>query len=274
MGEKLASLRLPGTETVESVNQQIADMMLSDASDAPQRFGAEQSPLYDGLKWAIAARTALDHGLGDTVRDLRNLAGAIDDLPSTGIPGELRESVHEDLETVTNRLGQDDFVRHMADLGSGLTALSARVADAVRVMATAQAQRLRDAEQDLCLIPEWSAFTAEEQSNTLAELQHLVVTVDEDVAGLRKLIARQFDIDQTIADLKGRIVLGAHARRRREHEAETGRGFREPTEKIRRPLPVPARIATAAELDALIRQLQALRIDLPYTEFDIVIGED
>jgi hypothetical protein len=42
--------------------------------------------------------------------------------------------VHEDLETVTDRLGQDDFVCHRADLGSGLTALSARVADAVRVM--------------------------------------------------------------------------------------------------------------------------------------------
>jgi hypothetical protein len=94
------------------------------------------------------------------------------------------------------------------------------------------------------------------------------------VAGLKKLIARQFDIDQTIADLKTRIVRDARARRQREHEAETGGGFREQTEKTRRPLPVPARIATAAELDALIRRLQALRIDLAYTEFDIVIGED
>jgi hypothetical protein len=274
LGEKLASLRLPGTETVESVNQQIADLMLSDASDAPQRFGAEHSPLYDGLKWAMATRIALDQGFENTVRDLRDLAGAIDELPSTGIPGELRESVREDLETVADRLGQDDFVRHRADLGSGLTTLSARVADAVRAMVKAQAQRLRDAEQDLCLIPEWSAFTAEEQSTTLAELQQLVVTVDEDVAGLKKLIARQFDIDQTIADLKGRIVRDARGRAQREHDAETGGGFREAATKTRRPLAIPARIATAAELDALIRRLHSLRIDLAYTEFDIVIGED
>jgi hypothetical protein len=273
LGEKLASLRLPGTEMVESVNQQIADLMLSDASDAPQRFGAEQSSLYDGLKWAIAARTALDQGLGDTVRDLRNFAGAIDDLPSTGILGELRESVREDLETVADRLAQDDFVRHKADLASGLTTLSARVADAVRAMARAQAQRLRDAEQDLELLPEWSAFTAEEQSNALAELQAPAATVGEGVAGLKKMIARQYDIEQTITDLKTRVVRDAHARLLREREAVAGGGFREPAEKARRPLPVPARIATAAELDALIRRLQALRIDLPYTEFDIVIGE-
>jgi hypothetical protein len=274
LGEKLASLRLPGTETVESVNRQIADLMLSDASDAPQRFGGEHSPLYEGLKWGMSARLALDQGLGDTVRDLRDIAGAINDLPSTGIPGELRASVRVDLETVADRLGQDDFIRHRADLGSGLTTLSARLGDAVRVMAKAQAQRLRDAEQDLCLIPEWSAFTAEEQSNTLAELQHLVVTVDEDVAGLKRLVARQFDIDQTIADLRGRIVHEARARAQREHEAETGGGLRGAATKIRRPLAIPARIATVTELDALIRRLHSLRIDLAYTEFDIVIGED
>jgi hypothetical protein len=96
------------------------------------------------------------------------------------------------------------------------------------------------------------------------------------VAGLKKLIARQFDIDQTIADLKGRIVRDARARAQREHEAETGAGggFREAATKTRRPLAIPARIATAAELDALIRRLHSLRIDLAYTEFDIVIGED
>jgi hypothetical protein len=53
LAEKLEALGLPGVETVRSANQQIADILLSDASDAPQRFGAEQSPLYDGLKWAL-----------------------------------------------------------------------------------------------------------------------------------------------------------------------------------------------------------------------------
>ena len=62
LAERLQALGLPGVETVRSVNQQIADMLLSDASDAPQRFGAEQSALYDGLKWAIAAKARLRPG--------------------------------------------------------------------------------------------------------------------------------------------------------------------------------------------------------------------
>jgi hypothetical protein len=35
LAERLSSLKLPGTELVQSVNQQITDLMLSDASDAP-----------------------------------------------------------------------------------------------------------------------------------------------------------------------------------------------------------------------------------------------
>jgi Family of unknown function (DUF6079) len=272
LAERLASLRLPGAETVESVNQQIADLMLSDASDAPQRFGAEQSPLYDGLKWSLAARTGLDQGLGDTVRHLRDLAQAVDELPSTGAPGELREAVREDLKTVGERLGQDNFFQHRADLASTLTALSAQVAETVRSMAAGQAQRLREAEQDMELLPEWSTFMAEEQSNALAELQRMTITVGEDVAGLKKLVAHQYDVEQTIADLKARIARDARVRRLREREAETGGGFRVIVAKTRRPLTVPTHIATTTELDMLIRRLQALRLDLAFTEFDIVIG--
>ena len=267
-------LRLPGAETVKSVNQQIADLMLSDASDAPQRFGAEQSPLYDGVKWSLAARTALDQALGDTVHDLRDLAQAVDEMPSTGAPGELREAVREDLKTVGERLGQDNFFQHQADLASTLTTLSARVAETVRVMAAGQAQRLREAEQDLELLPEWPTFTAEEQNNALAELQGMTITVGEGAAGLKRLVAQQYDVERTIADLKARIAQDARVRRLREREAETRGSFRGMVAKTRQPLAVPARIATAAELDALIRRLQALRIDVAYTEFDLVISEE
>jgi len=79
------------------VNQQIADMLLSDASDAPQRFGAEQSPLYDGLKWAIVANLAFDQGIAETVKALRDLETSIGDLPGTGVPKDLRQAAREDL---------------------------------------------------------------------------------------------------------------------------------------------------------------------------------
>jgi hypothetical protein len=35
------------------LNQDIADVLFTDASDAPQRLGAETSAIYDNLKWAL-----------------------------------------------------------------------------------------------------------------------------------------------------------------------------------------------------------------------------
>ena len=275
LAEKLASLRLPGAETVESVNRQIADLIV-DASDAPQRFGAEQSALYDGLKWAIAARTALDQGLDATVRELRSLDGAIRELPQTGAPGELRAAAGDEVKAISEKLGDDDFIRQGADLRTTLTGLQAQVAGTVRLMAQAQAQRLQEAAQDIERLPEWSEFTAEEQGNALAELGAFTVMATGDVAGLKTLISRQWDIENTVSDLKARLVADARARQLRERDALTGRsgGFDAPPSRTRRPLRVPALIATAADLDALISRLQGLRSELAFAEFDVEISKD
>jgi hypothetical protein len=273
LAERLASLRLPGCDTVESVHRQIADLMMSDASDAPQRFGAEQSPFYDGLKWAIAARKALDQDLSATVRELRDLDAAISDLPLTGAPGELRSVAREELDAVAEKLAREDFIAHGADLATALTGLKARVAETVRALTQSQAQRLREAEQGIKLLPEWSTFTAEEQRNALAELERLPVAASEDVAGLKKLIARQYDIGQTVEAIKTRLVGDARARQLREREAEAGGVLREPpATKTRRSLTVPARIGTVEELDRLVRRLQAVRAELTFAEYDLVVG--
>jgi len=48
------------------MNQDIADVLLTDASDAPQRLGAEESAIYENLKWALEVKRALDNGLDIT----------------------------------------------------------------------------------------------------------------------------------------------------------------------------------------------------------------
>jgi hypothetical protein len=101
------------------------------------------------------------------------------------------------------------------------------------------------------------------------------VQATADVTGLKTLISRQWDIENTVSDLKARLIADARARRLRERGEREKREREEggPRSRYRSPLLVPARNTTAAELDALIGRLQALRNDLESTEFDIVIGE-
>ncbi|MFM9735737.1 hypothetical protein, partial [Streptomyces niveiscabiei] len=88
-------------------------------------------------------------GLFDTIRDLRGIAGAVAELPGTGVPGSLRDDVRDDLDLISQRLAQEDFHKHKADLATRLTALEARIAEAVRALVDTQKERLRDAERDL-----------------------------------------------------------------------------------------------------------------------------
>lgn len=268
LGERLASLALPGSDTMESMNRQIADL-LPDCSEAPQVFGAEMSTLYDELKWAQKVKLAFEQKLDRTVRRVRDLERELGSLPKTGAPGELAKAVEEDLEAINDWLSQQSFFEHSADVSTTCTNIENRVAETVRVMASAQAGLVAEAAGDLARIPEWSAFTAEEQQKVLAELQERTVNDSKDIAGLKALLSSEFDIGTTIRDLKRRVV--DEGRERRKPQVSKPGQMAE--QRPRQTLKIPARIATAEELDALIDRLQELRRDVSYVEFDIEIGE-
>ena len=83
-------------------------------------------------------------------------------------------------------------------------------------------------------------------------------------------MSRQYDIEQTIGEIKP----GSSGRASAPQASGITEG-RDGTSRVRAALSkFPRASPRRAELDALIRPLQALRIDASYTEFDIVIGED
>ena len=63
LGEKLNRLNAPGQSRVEELQQALRDVLFNDCSDATQRMGAEESPLYSNLKWAAEVKASLDQGL-------------------------------------------------------------------------------------------------------------------------------------------------------------------------------------------------------------------
>ena len=270
LGEKLRTLDLPGPDKMESLNRQIADLLLTDCSDAPRVFGAESSTLFDELKWAQKVILAFDQKLDHTIRHVRELQRELTTLPKTGAPGELVKVVDEDMEAIKDRLSQQNFFEHTADISTKRTNIESCVAETVRTMASAQVGHITEAAADLARISEWGEFTIEEQQKVLAELQELSVHASEDIAGLKYLLSSQFDISTIIQDLKRRIIEDGKERRK-PPEPKPGH---KPEPRQRRPLMMPAKIATTEELDALIKRLQELRGDALYYEFDVKIGEE
>lgn len=272
LAEKLAGLGLPGEERLRELNQELADVLFTDASDAPQRLGGEESMLYDTLQWAAGVKRAPEHGLEQTVRQLQQHRSGIEALPDSGIPAQLKTDLADDLALLGERLAQAEFFAHAADFNTLLTSLQGRVRDTAKHMEEAQQLRLHEAAQDLQRLPEWTELTQEEQNGVLGDLEALTVRVPHDLPGLKTLINQEFDIHNRVSELKDRIDHQGQERRRQRLEAERAKAKQAGTSKLSRSLTIPTSITEASQLDTLIRELQALQHELAlYSEIEVHI---
>jgi hypothetical protein len=272
LSEKLSGLGLAGSDRIRTLNQDIADVLFTDASDAPQRLGAETSAIYDNLKWAQEVRRVLDNGLDATLGDLQVHRRDIESLPDTGAPGELRRELAEDLGVLSERVRREDFYKHAADFNSQLTHLKGRVRDAVIMISGQQKLRLKEGVEDLQRIPEWEELTQEERGNAVNRLDGLAMTAVQDLAGLKKLLARDYDINSTLEELKKSIQRQGQERVRQRVEEERAKSGEKGSIKLTKSIKVPVRMTSAADIDSLIQQLHEIKAQLGlYTEIEVSI---
>lgn len=165
--ERLRSLNLSGVERLQKLTQEINDVLLTDASDAPRRLGGEESELFDSLKWAAEVKLKLEQGLEQTLRDMRQHCTAITNLPNVALLAMLKEELAEALSLIEERLLQEDFYRFAADFSTSLTTIRARIRDTVIAMQDLLITRIKEAEVDLKRVPEWFKLTQQEQSELL-----------------------------------------------------------------------------------------------------------
>lgn len=266
LAEKLKGLGLLGVERLDSLSSDIADVLLTDASDAPQRLGKGESTLYDNLKWAADVKHCLEQGMEKTVRDLRQLRSAVQALPGTGIPAQLKQELADPLAQVQERLQQADFHRHTADFNTALTSMRSNVRTAAQGMQDAQGQRLKDAEVDLQRVPEWTELTQQEQQGLLGQLEDLLLQVEPDLDGLQRLVNREYEIHSQVQLLKQQIEKLGRERllEKIKAEQEQPAGIQEPSKPISRSFKARSRITSLQDLDSMIQELQKLKIELRY----------
>lgn len=275
LGAKLAALGVAGADRLRSLTDELAEVLLSDASDAPERLGGEDSALYENLKWAREVAKALDNGLETTIRELKLHQREVSSLPDTGIPGDLRRGLAEDLERLSQRLDKDDFYNHGADLNTLLTEIQTHVRDSVRQLCAQQKQRVAEGTEDLQGLLDWQELTEAEHSNVLDRLAELLIQPPEDLHGLKQLLARDFDLNNTISQQKQSIHKMAAERRRKRYEEELAKGkpsSKDRREPFTRSLKVPAKVTSLQQLETLLKQLQELKAAIPgHSEIEVSI---
>ena len=272
LAERLRNLGLAGAQDAAALDDALADLMATDASDAPHQFGAEQSVLYERLRWARAVTQALDGGLDQTIRRLQQIRTRLERLPTEGCAGELRERLQEDLAWLEERLGQKTFYEHAADLNTRLTTMVASIQAATQKMAEEQQEAVRSAQETLQQTPGWKEMNNDSRSRMLGQLEEIVQPVSNEVDGIYTMLNQTYTLRERGAKLRQRIEQDTRERLKKKLEIELEQNGDEGGKKIiQRTLPVPQK-PTRQDIDKLLRELQQLRTELDlYDDIDITI---
>ena len=270
LAEKLLTLALPGNERAKTLNQDIQDVLYSDGSDAPSRLGSEESVLYENLKWAGEVKRTLSNGLETTVRDINLHRSEAETLPNSGVPAELKLEIGEILSRIDERLQTDDFERFAIDFSTQLSDIKGKVIGAVEKIRQSLKTRLKRIAEEFSRLADWSELNREEQDNLLGKLDAVNLDVPDDIQGLRRLLSRDYEINNLSEDLERQIERTAAEKRQLRIADQIAAAGSEPIKTFKKSIPVAAKMTNIAQLDALISELQNIKNQMNlYSEIEI-----
>lgn len=270
LSEKLYSLGLPGIERMRSLGKEIADVMFTDASEAPERLGAEESNLYASLKWAGKVAQIFKQGLEKTIKELQVYRKEIKEMPVSGVPGQLKEDLVDELSLLDSLFSDENFHTRATEFNSILTDIKSKVKSAVERMQDGQKKMIQDTKEEFSLILEWSELSSEEQSGVISKIENLDFEAEKTISGLKQLVSHEFDIYSTIQELRKRIIFMGKERAQKREEKRKEQAKRE--NKYLKTLSIPSRIDSLQDLNNLLKRLEQLRADsIKHDKFEINI---
>ena len=104
-------------------------------------------------------------------------------------------------------------------------------------------------------------------------LDGLALAATQDLAGLKRLLARDYDINSTLDDLKRSIQRQGQERLRQRMEEERAKTGDIGPAKLSKSISVPMKMTSAADIDALIQQLHEIKAQLGlYAEIEVTFS--
>ena len=246
----LRELGLSGSDRVYAISQAISGLIKGDGSSAPQQLGLVECPLIDDLNWAQAVRDALKAGLKNILQSLNILGQGVENLPNSGIPGNVKTQSEEVLQEIESLKGSEEFYKQSSrfkELHDQLEKLGSQgtsdlMADHVKIK--------KDALDSLQKSSTWRNLDDDTREQINKDFENISVEVDADLAGLKKLVDHEYDMNTRLRQIKDQ----AESISKEKVKAKEGSIH---------PMPVPRRFDTEDQVDELIKRLQGMKDKLP-----------
>lgn len=272
---RLTRLSLNGVQRLEALANDLKDILSNDGSDAPTRLGAEDSELYNSLKWAAELDRSFNNGLDETLTLLQLHRDGLNNLPDNGIPGQLKSDLAEMLESLAQRLMMPDFYKHSTDFASALTEVRSKVAQTVEQMLNKQSETIKSAKQDLRNVPEWSVLNQQEQDNAVSGLDGVFRPASKDIEGLKALLRQEHDFNYRLQDIKANVVKTVQKRQQEKVVEEQKIDYQKGRTVLTRKITLKPAMTSMTELNQLINELKRLQGELQQAhEFELNLSFD
>ena len=214
---ELTSSGLPGSDRAQTLNKQLVQILDRDASDAPVTLGAEDSSVVHNLAWAKELKSAFDDGLGAMCKEAASLSRDIGELPKVGSLGKLIDSSENLRAEIEELLGRENFYQSASDLRQRHTALQELVEAAAADLAAEFAANLAGQVDEIKTMADWATLPAADRDDFATRLAELRLPAARDIAGIRGLLNRRIEVDDSVNGVRSMVI--ARARKLRE-EAE------------------------------------------------------
>lgn len=262
---QLDNLDLQGGDRARSIQDHLAEILKGDASDAANRLGGEQCPLYDDLRWARSVKAAFDNGIGDIIREGRHLLTEIPKLPPVGIPGKLATETDPRRQALAELIEREDFFNYLTDMQNHITEISGTVKQIALDFVEEQREDLESEKNRVKNRPEWISLASHHRDRLADQLDQLTVDAPATLQGIQQVINDGYlftsEIKRIEADIKGRaenpergIASGTDPIQIGDGKA----GFTRPLVTVA----IPSMIQTPEALDNLIQALESYRNQL------------
>ncbi len=249
---QIKNLGLQGEDRAQSVQDNLAELLKGDASDAAGRLGGEDCPLFDDLAWAREVKKAFDNGMGDIIRTAREFMAEIPKLPRAGAIANLIDDTEPDREALAGYIGQDDFYASLPAIRNRIDEIRSKVEQSAGVFLEEVSQKLNTDKKRLQNRPDWGLLSAEDKNRLGEAMDGWTIRSEKDLNGLKKVINEAYCLNGKISETESEIKTLAE-----KNKIPGGGGV--PAEII---LETPAVITSPGELDELIKRLEDLKNQL------------
>jgi len=248
------------TDRLERLQRSLTQALMGDGAEATPLFGAEQSELYEDLRWARALNKSLNQGAESLLRDIAKLRQDFANMASLQVHPKLQEVFAKESGSLVEQVEAASFVDDLPSLQKEFDRIQILVNEHCEKDAQEQQSQLKTQAHQLTASAAFQSLNDEQKTVLQAEIDQSLPKIEATVSGLQRAPTL---VNQTLRELnRVREKAEAASSPATTAPAEAPTSAQVTNEGDGESLVLPPSLGSPEDLDSVLGQLEGCRSTL------------